>query len=55
MNSSETTEFWIGMFIYRTKKYQQETLKRLKAGVSQFESAEENQAKINALIFLLNK
>ncbi len=51
---SEQTEeqriqFWTKMFSPRTKKYLRDTLRRLKAGVSTFETFEENQAKIQAI------
>ena len=47
-------EFWLGMFKLRTKKWQRDTLRRLKKGVSQFETPQENSDKIKALQFLLN-
>ena len=54
VNNLANFEFWLSMFKPRTKKYQRETLRRLKNGVSQFETFEENQDKIKALNFLLN-
>lgn len=48
-------EFWVGMFKPRTKRWQKSTLKRLKHGVSVFETNQENEDKIKALEFLLNK
>lgn len=47
-------EFWIGMFKPRTVKWQRDTLRRLKKGVTHFETLEQNQDKIKALNFLLN-
>lgn len=48
-------EFWLGMFRPRTKKWQKETLKRLKAGKDNpFANPEEAGDKIKALEFLLN-
>jgi len=46
-------EFWLGIFKPRTKKWQREALKRLKAKVGELETLEENQDKIKALKFLL--
>ena len=54
VNNLPNFEFWVSMFKPRTKKYQRNTLKRLKNKVSQFETAEENADKIKALNFLLN-
>ncbi len=48
-------DFWVSMFKPRTKKYQRETLARLKKGVSTFETPEENAAKIKALKYLLGR
>ena len=46
--------FWVKQFTPRTKKWQLETLKRLKEKVSPFETEEENQIKIKALKQILN-
>lgn len=53
VNNIGNFEFWIGMFKLRNKKWQKETLRRLKNKVSPFETLEENQDKIKALNFLL--
>ena len=54
MNDENTFSFWVKMFNPRTKKYQKETLRRLKNSVSPFETFEENQIKIKALKHILN-
>jgi len=54
VNDMANFEFWVGMFRPRAKKYQKETLRRLKASVSVFETPEENKDKVKALEFLLN-
>lgn len=54
VDSLPNFEFWLGMFRPRTKKWQRDNLKRLRAKVSVFESADENADKIKALEFLLN-
>jgi len=54
VNNLANFEFWLGMFKPRTKKWQRDTLRRLKKGVSSFETPEENADKIKALNFLLN-
>ncbi len=53
VNNIGNFEFWVNCFKPRTKKYQRETLSRLKKEVSPFETLEENQDKIKALKFLL--
>lgn len=54
VNNLPNFEFWLGMFKPRTKKWQRETLKRLKTKVSIFETDKENADKIKALQFLLS-
>jgi hypothetical protein len=46
-------DFWIGCFRPRTDKWKRETLKRLNAKQSPFETAQERTDKIEALKFLL--
>lgn len=53
VNNMANFEFWLGMFKPRSKKWQRETLRRLKSKISPFETLEENQDKIKALNFLL--
>lgn len=55
VNNRPNFEFWLGMFRPRTDKWKRNTLKRLKAGISPFETEAENQDKIKALNFLLGK
>jgi len=53
VNNLNNFEFWVGCFRPRSKEWQEKTLKRLKENVSIFETLEENQDKIKALLFLL--
>ncbi len=53
VNNMANFEFWVNSFKPRTKKWQIDSLKRLKKGVSTFETFEDNQDKIKALEFLL--
>lgn len=55
VNNLANFEFWFNTFKPRTVKWQRDTLKRLNKSVSVFETLEENQNKIKALKFLLNK
>jgi len=48
-------EFWVNMFKPRTKKYQRETLRRLKKQQSIFETTKQREDKIKALNFLLGR
>jgi hypothetical protein len=54
VNDLASFEFWVGMFKPRSKKWQKETLRKLKKKVSVFETAEDHSDKIKALKFLLN-
>jgi len=45
-------EFWVKMFRPRAEKYRRATLKKLKAGVSIFETVQQNADKIKALEYL---
>lgn len=45
----ERIDFWKKMFKPRTMRWQNEHLRKLKAGVSTFETAEDNAHKIYAL------
>lgn len=51
---TERYHFWISQFKPRTKKWQRETLARLRKGVSTFETLEDNNTKIKALKHILN-
>lgn len=46
-------EFWLGCFKPRNRAWQQKTLARLRKSRSIFETEEERQDKIKALVFLL--
>lgn len=50
---NDKVNFWIKMFMPRTQKYLKETLRRLKTGVSTFETPEDNEAKIQAIKSIL--
>lgn len=52
--NNEDFEFWKRQFEPRTNKWQRETLRRLRSGISPFETADQNANKINALEALLN-
>lgn len=52
VNKIADFEFWVNCFKPRTKKWRAQTLKRLKAGQSSFETAEQRADKIKALEFL---
>jgi hypothetical protein len=55
VNNISDFEFWYNMFKHRTTKWQRETLKRLRAKQSIFETASERVDKIKALELLLDK
>ena len=64
MKATETTEeaaraervqFWVSMFKPRTKKWQRDTLRELKAGKNILETPEENANKRAALKILLSQ
>ncbi len=50
---AERVQFWVSMFKPRTKKYQRDTMRRLKTGKNILESPEENANKRAALKILL--
>lgn len=52
VTSISNFEFWVNCFKPRTKKWRSDTLKRLRAGKSTFETEEERKLKIQALEFL---
>jgi len=54
-DDSDGVDFWKKQFIPRTKKWQRDTLKRLRADKLVFGDAAERRDKINALNSLLKK